>query len=119
MLLNDANTLLLLGGHLEALDSGHDICGLLLGSALEQGCAVSRVYDIRIQEVILNRRCGFTKHIGQDGIQRRIAHSESILEAISFTGTHGDELVTVSGKLAQHTNLLVGNETAGNKPHSE
>lgn len=70
---------------------------------------VSRVYDIRIQEVILNRRCGFTKHIGQDGIQRRIAHSESILEAISFTGTHGDELVTVSGKLAQHTNLLVGN----------
>ena len=24
MLLNDANTLLLLGGHLEALDSGHD-----------------------------------------------------------------------------------------------
>lgn len=119
MLLNDANTLLLLGGHLEALDSGHDICGLLLGGTLKQGRAVSRVYDIRIQEVILNRRCGFTKHIGQDGIQRRVAHSESILEAIPFTRTHGDELVTVSGELAEHADLPAGNEAAGNKTHSE
>ena len=41
------------------------------------------------------------------------------MKTVLFTGTHGDEFVTISGKFAQHTDPLVGNETAGNHPHSE
>ena len=48
-------------------------------------------------------RSGLPKHIGDYGIQRQIAHSESVLETILFTGTHGYELTSIAGELAENT----------------
>ena len=81
---------------------------------MEQRNTVFRVYGIRIQQVILNVRSGLPKHIGDYGIQRQIAHSESVLETILFTGTHGYELASRTGELAENTDILTWNVTAGN-----
>ena len=59
-------------------------------------------------------RSGLPKHIGDYGIQRQIAHSESVLETILFTGTHGYELTSIAGELAENTDILTWNVTAGN-----
>jgi hypothetical protein len=61
----------------------------------------------------------FAEHIGDDGIQREIAHSESILITILFTGTHGDEFAPITGKLPENSDILSWNVAAGNKTHSE
>ena len=73
-----------------------------------------RVYGIRIQQVILNICSGLPKHIGDYSIQRQIAHSESVLKAVLFTGTHGYELASRTGELAENTDILAWNVTAGN-----
>ena len=78
-----------------------------------------RVYGIRIQQVILNVRSGLPKHIGDYGIQRQIAHSESVLETILFTGTHGYELTPIAGELTENMDVLTWDVTAGNQSHAK
>ena len=86
---------------------------------MKQRNAVFRVYGIRVQQVILNVRSGLPKHIGDYGIQRQIAHSESVLKTVLSTGTHGYELAPIAGKLTENTGVLTWNVTAGNQSHTK
>ena len=57
--------------------------------------------------------------IGDDGVQRQVAHSESVLKAILFTRTHGHELAPIAGELTENTDILDGDVASGNQPHAE
>ena len=54
-----------------------------------------------------------------DGVQRQVAHSESVLEAILFTGTHGDELAPIAGELTENADILDGDVASGDQSHAE
>jgi hypothetical protein len=119
MPLYDANPFLLLLSHIEALNGFNDLCGFLLKAPLEKRNADLRINSIRIQQVVFDSHGRLAKHIGDDSIQREIAHSESILVTILFTGTHGNEFAPVSGKFPKNPDILTRDVAAGYKAHSE
>ena len=49
----------------------------------------------------------------------RVAHSESVLKAILFTGTHGHELTPIAGKLSEDTDIPDRDVAWRNQPHTE
>ena len=77
------------------------------------------INDIRVQQVVFDSHSRFAEHIGDDGIQREIAHSESILITILFTGTHGHEFAPITGKLPENPDILTGDVAAGYETHSK
>ena len=68
---------------------------------------------------VFDGRGRHAKHIGDDGVQRQVAHSESVLKAILFTGTHGHELAPIAGELAEDADILDGDVASGDQPHAE
>ena len=70
-------------------------------------------------EVIRNCSCGFTKHIGHNGIQSHIADCERILKAIFLTAFHGYQLIAVAGKLTQNADMQVWDEAAFHKANAK
>ena len=74
---------------------------------------------IGAEEIVFDIRCGFTEHIGNNGVQREVAHSESILKTILFTGTHGNELAAIAGEFAQNADVFGGDIAAGHKTHAK
>ncbi len=117
--LNDANPFLLFWSHVESLDRFFHCFRFLLQLTSKQRHAVFRINSICCKQVVFDIRCRYTEHIGDDSIQRHIAHSESILKTILFTGTHGYELAPIAGEFAKDANILAKDVTAGNQTHPE
>jgi len=93
--------------------------GLLLQAPLQERDAVLRINRIGVQQIVFDIRRGLPEHIGNDGIQRQVAHSESVLEAALFTGTHGYQFAPIAGELPKDTDILAGDITYRNKTHPE
>jgi len=119
MALDDANPFLLFLSHIEALNCFNNFCGFLLKAPLEKRSADLRINDIRIQQVVFDSHGRFTKHIGNDSIQREVAHSESILVTILLTRTHGYEFASITGKFPENPDILTGDIAAGYKSHAK
>ena len=66
-------------------------------------------------EVIRNGNCGFTKHIGHNGIQCHVADSKRILKTVLLTASHGCELVAVASKLSQDADVQIWDKAAFHK----
>ena len=63
-------------------------------------------------KVIRNGSCGLSEHIGHNRIQCHIADSKSILKSVFLATFHGDQLIAVTGKLTQNTDIQVWDEAA-------
>ena len=74
---------------------------------------------IKLGNAMVNICGGLSKHIGDYSIQRQIAHSESVLKTVLFTGAHGYELAPIAGKFAENADIFTGNIAAGNQSHTE
>ncbi len=78
-----------------------------------------RIYGIRVQQVVCDFRGRFPEHIGDNPIQGEVAHSESVLVTVLFTGTHGNEFVPIAGQFPENPDLFSGDVAAGHETHSE
>lgn len=63
-------------------------------------------------QVICDGSCGFSEHIGYNGVESHVAYGESILKTVLFAAFHTGQLVTVSGQFTENAGILVGDKTA-------
>jgi len=121
MLANESNALLLLIGHLEALNGIDNLIGLLFERALKQRGAMLKVESVGISvyDVVRDGGGRFAKHVGDDSIKGDIANGEGVLEAILFRGLATDQLVAIARVFSENTDGLVRDEGTGNQPKPE
>ena len=86
---------------------------------MKKGFTRFRIKFIRSDQIIGDRRCRFTKHIGNNSIKSNITNGKGILETVFFTPFATGQFETVSGVFPKDTDFLTGNKTAGNNTKAE
>ena len=71
-----------------------------------------RIKDFVGCQVIRDGGCGFSEHIGHNGVESHIAYGESILKTVLYAAFHTGQLVTVPGQLPKNTGILIGDKAA-------
>ena len=105
--------------HLATLDGGDDRIGFFLKGALKEGSVDIRVKRVRSYQIVHNGKCGFSEHVGDDGIKRNITDSESVLAAVLLASVTGNELEAVAGIFPEDADGLIRDKATRDQAEPE